>query len=89
MSTHDAVGLPDRADLIQLGHELDTHGFRGQGFAIRAIVRAARAHGVADVAAGVLADLTAPEVARLRAFAVVSAALAKLDGSDRGAARVA
>lgn len=74
MSTHD---------LIQLAYVLDMHGVVGSEAAVRHVVRAARAAGIDTPAIGVLADTTAPEVARLRAFALVSAALASTQHRDR------
>ena len=62
--------------LISLGYELDAHGFAGREAAVRQIVRDTRSLGLDCTAVGVLADTSAPDVARLRAFAAVSAALA-------------
>ena len=77
------------ADLLLLGRELDAHGFDGREIAVRAVIRDARSHGVAPVAISVLADLGAPEVARLRAFGIVSVELAKVARRDHPSIRVA
>jgi len=61
--------------LVRLGYELDANGFGGCEADVRRLIRTARAQGIDGPAVGVLADITAPDVARLRAFAVVSAAL--------------
>lgn len=63
-------------NLISLGFDLDAHGFTGREAAIRNLVRDARSRGIDGVAVGVLADTSAPDVARMRAFAAVSARLA-------------
>ena len=62
--------------LITLGYELDAHGFAGREAAVRQVVRDTRSLGLDCTAVGVLADTSAPDVARMRAFAAVSAALA-------------
>lgn len=75
MST--AIGTSDLVPrLITLGYELDAHGFAGREAAVRHLVRDTRSRGLDCTAVGVLADTAAPDVARLRAFAAVSAALA-------------
>jgi hypothetical protein len=66
MSTHE---------LIELGFGLDADGFVGRELAVRRMVRHARDAGLAGAAIDVLADTTAPDVARFRAFASVAAAL--------------
>lgn len=71
------------ADIVTLGYALDTHGFVRCEADVRRIVTAARTRGIDGPAIGVLADTTAPDVARLRAFAVVSAALAHPDHPSR------
>jgi hypothetical protein len=60
--------------LIRLGYELDAHGFTGREAAVRDLVRDARSRGIDGASVDVLADIAAPDVARLRAFAAVSAA---------------
>ena len=70
--------------LISLGYDLDAHGFAGREAAVRQLVRDARATGYNCIALGVLADTSAPDVARLRAFAAVSAALATATDPHRG-----
>jgi hypothetical protein len=75
------VDVMSTQDVIQLGFALDAHGFDGHELTelteltLRRLVREARAAGYAGPAADVLVDATAPDVARLRAFAVVSSAL--------------
>jgi len=63
-------------ELRELGARLAAGSPEANELAIRRVVRAAWAAGLAGVALDVLADTTAPDVARLRAFAVVSARLA-------------
>jgi hypothetical protein len=67
-------------DLEQLGVELDSSGFAGREPAIRQVVQLARTYGVGGAAAGVLADTSAPDVARMRAFGIVAAALLPMTG---------
>jgi hypothetical protein len=67
-------------DLEQLGVDLDRDGFAGREPAVRQVVRLARTFGVGGAATGVLADTTAPDVARMRAFGVVAAALLPITG---------
>ena len=67
-------------DLEQLGVDLDRSGFASRESAIRQLVHLARAYGVGGAAVGVLADPFAPEVARMRAFSVVAAALLPVTG---------
>lgn len=62
--------------LITLGYDLDAHGFAGREAVVRQLVRDTRSLGLDCTAVGVLADTAAPDVARLRAFAAVSAVLA-------------
>jgi hypothetical protein len=62
-------------DLEQLGVDLDAAGFAGREAAVHHVVRLARAYGVGGAATGVLGDTTAPEIARLRAYSIVAAAL--------------
>lgn len=64
-------------ELTRLGVELAAGGFDGRELQIRRMVRAAREARVAPAAADVLADTTAPDVARFRAYAVVAAALGR------------
>jgi hypothetical protein len=70
--------------LIALGYDLDAHGFAGREAAVRQLVRTARASGFDGPAVAVLADAAAPDVARMRAFAAVSAALASATDPHRG-----
>jgi hypothetical protein len=67
-------------DLEQLGVELDSSGFVGREPAIGQVVQLARTYGVGGAAAGVLADTSAPDVARMRAFGIVAAALLPMTG---------
>lgn len=69
----------DTHELIQLGVELAEGGFDGRELTIRRMARDARSAGVGSAAVDVLADTTAPDIARLRAFAVVSAALGRAE----------
>jgi hypothetical protein len=64
-------------DLPQLAAQLESGGFVGLEPAIRTMVQAARAQGVSPVLVGILADVDQPDVARLRAFGRVAAALAR------------
>ena len=80
-----AFPYPDRMstaafDLEQLGVDLDRSGFAGREPVIRQVVHLARTYGVGGAAAGVLADTTAPDVARMRAFGVVASALLPVTG---------
>jgi hypothetical protein len=75
-------------DLEQLGVDLDHRGFVGRESTIRQVAHLARTYGVGGAATGVLADTTAPDVARMRAFAIVAAALLPITG-DRLAAPLA
>ena len=76
MNTRTASSTSLVSDTIRLGFELDAYGFTGREAAIRQLVRTARSRGVDGAALGVLADIAAPDVARLRAFAAVSVSLA-------------
>ena len=76
-------------DLEQLGFDLDRGGFAGRESAVRQVVHLARAYGVGGAAVGVLADQSAPEVARMRAFGVVAAALLPITGDRLVAPRAA
>jgi len=62
-------------DLPKLAADLESGGFAGQDTVVRAVVQAARVRGVSPVLVGILADPAEPEVARLRAFGMVAAAL--------------
>ena len=77
----------DLSDAGSLGVAIAADGFAPHEFAVRRLVRTAWARGVRRTAADVLADTTAPDVARLRAFAVVSAALSRATEDDRGLIR--
>jgi hypothetical protein len=62
--------------LVELAWDLESRGFEGHEVAVRQVVRSARAAGLSRTLVDVLADPTEPEVARLRAFGHVAAALA-------------
>lgn len=83
MSTRTASSTTLVSDAIRLGFELDAHGFNGREADIRQLVRNARSRGLDGPAVGVLADIAAPDVARLRAFAAVSAALGTVGSAHR------
>jgi hypothetical protein len=61
--------------LVELAWDLESRGFEGHEVAVRQVVRSARAAGLSRTLVDVLADPTEPEVARLRAFGRVAAAL--------------
>jgi hypothetical protein len=86
-----SIGTPcsavDLSAAGSLGVAIDADGFAPHELAVRRLVRAAWARGVSRTAADVLADTTAPDVARLRAFAVVSAALIGATDGDPGLIR--
>ena len=63
-------------DLTDLAWDLASDGFVGRESAVRQVVRTARSQGVPSVLIDVLADVTQPAVARLRAFGRVAALLA-------------
>lgn len=63
-------------DVHLLAQEIESHGLVGHESAIDAVCRAARAAGLSGVLADVLADRRQPEVARVRAFGMLTARLA-------------
>ena len=65
--------------LLQLAWDLEFRGFAGQEVALRPVIRAARVVGVSSTLVDILADPSEPEVARMRAFGRVAAALAAAD----------
>ena len=69
MKFHDK----DMAHLDELAELIDADGLDGHEASVRAVARVGRP--VAPVAASVLGDPREPLVARLRAYAVVTAAL--------------
>jgi hypothetical protein len=69
-------------DLEQLAFDLDERGFAGQEAAVGQVVHLAQTYGVGGVAVGVLADAAAADVARLRAFGIVAAALLPITGDQ-------
>ncbi len=64
-------------DLSRLAWSLDTHGAAGHHRALLRVARLARLAGVSTVLVEILADVEAPEIARLRAFGHVAAELAR------------
>jgi hypothetical protein len=76
-------------DLEQLGVDLDRHGFARRESAVRQVVHLARTYAVGGAAVGVLADQTAAEVARMRAFGIVATALLPITGDRLAAPRAA
>jgi hypothetical protein len=62
--------------LDELAWDLASDGFVGHEVVVRQLVRSARAAGLSATLVEVLADPAEPEVARLRAFGHVAAALA-------------
>ena len=72
-------------DLEQLAFDLDRSGFAGREPLVRQLVHLARSSRLGGAAVAVLADRSAPEVARLRAFGLVTTALARIS-DDRLAA---
>jgi hypothetical protein len=71
-------------DLTDLAWDLASDGFVGRENAVRQVVRTARSQGVPSVLTEVLADPSAPAVARLRAFGRIAALLA----APRAAGRI-
>ena len=67
-------------DLEQLAFDLDERGFAGLEAAVGQVVHLAKSYGVGGAAVGVLADTAAADVARLRAFGIVAAALLPITG---------
>jgi hypothetical protein len=63
-------------DLHLLAQEIESHGLVGHESAIEAVCGAARTAGLSPVLVDVLADPHQPEVARVRAFAMLTARLA-------------
>lgn len=62
-------------DLHLLAQELEAHGFVGHDTAINAVSRSARAAGLSPVLIDVLTNPTEPEIARLRAFGMLTSRL--------------
>jgi hypothetical protein len=62
--------------LADLAWALASDGLDAHEVSIRRVVSWARAAGVSPVVVGILADPSAPEVARLRAFGQIATALA-------------
>ena len=65
----------DRDEMERLAWRLADRGVAGLERELADVARDARRAGVRPVAADVLTDRSAPEVARIRAFALVAAAL--------------
>ena len=74
--------------LCELGHGIADDGLERHAASVADVARAGRS--LVPVAAAVLADPAEPSVARLRAFAIVSAALERDEtpgaGTDKAAA---
>ncbi len=68
--------LWSRDRYFDLARDLEHDGFQGHELSIRQVARSARAAGVSSVLVDILSDPSEPEVARLRAFGRVAAALA-------------
>jgi hypothetical protein len=69
---------PDRETVERLAWKLEAYGTVPFERELQRLATAARRAGVRPIAAAVLADSTASEVARLRAFGLVAGALATL-----------
>jgi hypothetical protein len=67
-------------DLEQLAFDLDERGFAGQEAAVGQVIQLAKTYGVGGAAVVVLADAAAADVARMRAFGIVAAALLPITG---------
>ena len=67
-------------DLEQLAFDLDRGGFTEREAIVRQVVHLARTYDVGGAAVAVLADQSAPEVARMRAFGLVATALLPFTG---------
>jgi hypothetical protein len=65
-----------RDQYFDLARDLEQDGFHGHELSIRQVAHSARAAGVSPVIIAILADPSEPEVARLRAFGRVTAAIA-------------
>jgi hypothetical protein len=63
-------------NLVDLAWDLESRGFEGHEVAVRQVVRSARTAGLSRTLVDILADPAEPEVARLRAFGELAAALA-------------
>lgn len=68
------------ATLIELAWDLACDGVGGHEDAVRQVILVGREAGVSPILVAVLADPHEPEVARLRAFGHIAAALARRDG---------
>ena len=77
------------SELALLGEAITRDGVGAHEPALAKLASTARSLGVRPAAAGVLADPTAPEVVRERAFSVVAAALCILRRDGPLARRVA
>ena len=69
--------------LTELALDLASDGFGGHEHAVHSIVRSARERGVSPTLVAILADARQPEVARLRAFGRIAAALAETPAAPR------
>lgn len=73
-------------DLSVLACDLDARGVAGCEESLQAVALRARAAAVDAVLVDVLADPTAPEVARMRAFGRIAVLLDRRPGRDDGPA---
>jgi len=78
-----AITSAPRSDLGALAHQLDEHGIAGCEQSLQAVVRLACAVAIDAVLVDILADPTAPDVARMRAFGRIAVLLERRSGSDR------
>lgn len=80
-------------DLDRIARDIDAHGLAAVECDVATIVDDARRVGVGGAALDVLGDVTAPEIARLRAFGLVAMRLAAVAAvtaaPQRTASRVA
>lgn len=65
-------------EMDRVAWRIATHGLRGSEDALRRLAGRARRCGVSSVLTEVLTDPTEPEVARIRAFGLVSLRLARI-----------
>jgi hypothetical protein len=73
-------------DLASLAWDLESHGLSGRNDAVLRVARWARVAGVNRVLVDVLADPSAPEPARLRAFGRIATELAHVAARTEPAA---
>jgi uridine phosphorylase len=80
--THQEVDEMDQDELQRVAWRLEQRGIAGMERELHAVATAARRAGVRPVAAAVLDDREAPDVARMRAFGLVSMALVAASHDD-------